>query len=400
MTQKLLLQNYPVKEKRVLLRVDFNVPLNSKGEIEDDTRIKAAIPTIEHLLKNHCKIILMSHMGSPKGQIDQKFSLNIVADKLSTLLKQPVYFSKDCIGEETINQCLNLKDGQIILLENLRFHAAEEKPELDPTFAASLAKLGQCYVDDAFACAHRDHSSITKICSYFKSNAAAGLLMQKEVSALSKILLNPKKPFLAVLGGFKVSSKIGVIRSLLNKVDALFIGGGMATVFLKAAGVNVGASPVDPTCLQEAIEIIALSKQKNITLHLPKDLVISKSVAEPIEIKCIAIKDGVPNDFYVVDVGKTTISNWIESLKTAGTVFWNGPIGIFEIEAFSQGTFDLARAISKLSCQTIAGGGDSVFAINQLHLSNKFSHVSTGGGASLEFIEFGTLPGLESLTNA
>ena len=342
----------------------------------------------------------MSHLGSPKGQVDLKLSLNVVAKRLSSLLKKEVDFASDCINEATTKLCLELKEGKIILLENLRFHAAEENPDLDLTFASSLAKLGECYVDDAFACAHRNHSSITKICSYFKQSALAGLLMQKEVNALSTLLLNPKKPFFAILGGFKVSSKIGVIRSLLNKVDGLFIGGGMATVFLKASGFNVGSSLVDLPCLKEALEVMALCKQRNIPLYLPTDLLISKSVSNPIDVKSVDVKSNVPEGFYIVDAGKDTVYKWNEKLKMAATVFWNGPIGIFEIEAFSNGTFDLAKAIASLSCLTVAGGGDSVSAINKIHISNKFSHISTGGGAALEFIEFGTLPGLESLTNA
>lgn len=389
---KLRLQDLSLQGKRVLMRVDFNVPLG------DDTRIREALPSIEYILKAGGSLILMSHLGRPEGKRVEKFSLEPCAEILNKHLGRPVRFVKDCIGDEVENAAKALKPGEILLLENLRFYPAEEDPTADPKFAQKLAKLGDLYVNDAFGTAHRAHSSTFTVAKLFPGKAAMGLLMEKELTFLQPLLQNPQRPFYAIVGGAKISSKIGVLKSLVEKVDALFIGGGMAFTFFKAQRIAIGNSICEESHLVTARELMATCAEKKIPLFLPKDLLIADSVAENAKTRVIAIQEGIPAGWQGVDMGPLTLSEWTAQLKKAQTIFWNGPVGIFEIPAFAKGTEGLAQTLAKLSSVRVVGGGDSVAAINRLHLSKNFTHLSTGGGASLEFLEHGRLPGIDALS--
>lgn len=399
MMAKLQVKDLKLQEKKVLVRVDFNVPQDDKLNIVDDTRIKAALPTIEYLLSQNATIILMSHLGKPKGSFNQKFSLKPIAERLEFLLKRKVHFLSDCVGKEIHDYINNIKAPSIVLLENLRFHAAEEDPKKDPDFAKQLAELADFYVNDAFGTAHREHSSTVTVARYFPGKAAYGFLMEKEINFLGDALNNPKKPFYALIGGSKVSSKLGVLMALLNKVDSLFIGGGMSYTFLKALGYKVGGSLVEDELLDKALEIINETKKRNINLYLPLDLLIADHFNEDANYKIISIESGIPDNYQGMGIGPKTVEFWSKQLIKAKTVFWNGPVGVYEFEHSAQSTEDIAKVLSHLDSITIVGGGDSVAAINKLGLESKFSHISTGGGASLEFIEFGTLPGIEALSN-
>lgn len=371
------------------MRVDFNVPME-KGKITDDSRIKAAIPSIEYVLHHGASLILMSHLGRPKGP-DPALSLAPCAKRLSELLKQPVPIAPDCVGPEVEKMAASLKPGQVLLLENLRFHAGEEAPEKDPQFVSNLAKLGDCYVNDAFGTAHRAHASTAAIAKFFSHQSAMGFLMQKEIEALSPLLHKPARPFYAIIGGSKISTKIGVIQKLLNLVDTLFIGGGMTFTFLKAQGIPIGNSiSEDPATVQN----LPLTK-----IHLPTDLVIANAFSNDAETKIIPAKQGIPPGWQGMDIGPQTVTLWSKQLAQASTVFWNGPVGVFEMSHFAQGTKDLAEALAHAKAKTIIGGGDSVAAIEQMGLSGRFAHLSTGGGASLEFLEFGHLPGIDALSD-
>ncbi len=391
---KLSLHDIVIKDKKVLMRVDFNVPLNEDGTISDDTRIKATIPSIEYILNQGGSLILISHLGRPKKGGEPHLSLKICAEKLSKLLKKPVVFISDVLGENVKNALSEMTNGDIILLENLRFYKAEEHPETDPSFAKQIASYGDIYVNDAFGCSHRKHSSIFKIPTYFEGKAASGFLLDKETAFLNTIVQQPKRPFYAILGGSKISTKIGVIKNLIEKIDALFLGGGMAFTFLKAQGIKIGDSVYEEAFLEEAKEIIKKSQEKAVKLWLPIDFVISCKE----EVKTVNSKDGIPDGWAGMDIGEKTIKEWEEGLKTASTVFWNGPVGVFEKETFSKGTNELAKTLSNLSATTIIGGGDSLAAIQKLHLHEKFTHISTGGGATLEYLEFGHLPGIDALS--
>ena len=366
-----------VTGKKVLLRVDFNVPQDKTGAITDDSRIRAALPTIQYLLDKGATVILMSHLGRPKGK-DSKYTLKPCAERLEQLLKRKVTFVPDCLGP--------VPEGSLILLENVRFYPAEEDPKSDPEFAKKLSQLGDFYVNDAFGTAHRAHSSTCTIAQYFPGKKAMGFLMDREVKFLKNAFTNPKRPFMAIVGGAKVSTKIGVLKALLNKVDALFIGGAMAFTFLKAQGIPIGNSLYEEQFVEEAKRL--LSKK----LYLPVDLVVTDS-------KTVKITStGVPEGFTGVDIGPKTCAQWQQQFSKAQTLFWNGPVGIFETPEFAKGTQFIAKAISEMKdATTIVGGGDSVAALEQLKLQDKITHVSTGGGASLELIEFGTLPGIEAL---
>jgi phosphoglycerate kinase len=396
---KLTVQDLPLRGKKVLIRVDFNVPLNKDGSIADDTRIRESIPTIEYVLKHGSGVILMSHMGRPKSKADVQFSLGICAKKLSQLISAPVLFATDCIGKETEKMAADLKGGEVLLLENLRYYPAEENPSLDPNFAKDLAKLGDFYVSDAFGTAHRFHSSTAKIAEYFPGKAALGFLMQKELAHLAPLLENPAHPFFVLIGGAKISSKIGVLKALLNKVDALYIGGGMAFTLLKAQGIEIGNSLFEETALLEAQNLLATCEQKKIALHLPSDLIIADAFRNDATFKTVTVKEGVPAGWMGMDIGPATVQTWSADFQKAATLFWNGPMGVFEFPHFARGTESLAKALSELSAITVVGGGDSVAAINQLKLADKFTHVSTGGGASLEFLELGHLPGVDVLSD-
>lgn len=391
------IKDLPVSEKKVLVRVDFNVPLDKDGKITDDTRIKAALPTIEYLIKQGARVILMSHLGRPKGKVDSAFSLSPCAERLSKLLKQEVKLAPDCIGPKVEKMAEELQDGEVLLLENLRFHKAEEKPQSDPTFAEDLAKLADFYINDAFGTAHREHSSTATIAHYFPGKKAIGMLLQKEIDFLGTHFANPKRPFYAVIGGAKISSKLGVLSSLLEKADALFIGGGMAYTFMKAKGISIGNSLCEDELLEEAKNLLKRAEEKKVPLFLPKDVVIANAFDNEADTKIVEAEKGIPDGWEGMDIGPLTREGWSNTLQNAQMVFWNGPMGVFEMSNFAKGTRAIAETLSTLDAITIIGGGDSVSAINQLDLADTFSHISTGGGASLEYIEYGHLPGIDAI---
>lgn len=381
------------------MRVDFNVPLNDDLTISDDSRIRAALPSIQYALDQGAAVVLMSHLGRPKGKIDPKFSLAPCAQRLSQLLGRPVAMAPDCIGPEVERLTKALKPGSVLLLENLRFHDAEEHPEKDPDFAQKLAKLGDCYVNDAFGAAHRAHASITEITTFFPKKAAMGFLMETELSYLGEKLSHPKRPFFAVLGGAKVSTKIGLVKSLIPRIDGLFLGGAMAFTFLKALGVPIGTSLCEDDRLSEASEILTLCQTRGVRVWLPTDVVVVRQLPHKDDVpRTVSLKAGISEGDQGVDIGPDTIVRFTQGLQEAATIFWNGPMGIFEIPAFAKGTYAIAEAIAKVKGTTIVGGGDSVSAMHQLGLADKMSHLSTGGGASLEFLEGGTLVGVEALS--
>lgn len=396
---KLGVQHLAVNNKKVLVRVDFNVPQDKQLRITDDSRISAALPTIQYLLKNGAAVILMSHLGRPQGKRSPEFSLSPCAKRLSELLKQPVIMAPDCVGPEVSKLVSQLGPGQVMLLENLRFHSAEEKPETDPNFVKELAKLGDLYVNDAFGTAHRAHASTALIAQFFPGKAAAGFLLQKEVNFLGDALLNPKKPFHAIIGGAKISSKLGVIRALLQKVDALYIGGGMAYTFMKAKGIDIGNSIHEDALLETAKSILSDCRSKSLKLFLPIDLCVAEDCSADAPSKIIQAQAGIPAGFEGCDIGPQTIKQWSEQLQSAKTIFWNGPVGVAEIPAFAKGTQGIAKLLAGLSATTIVGGGDSVAALQATGLADKIDHVSTGGGAALEYIEFGHLPGIDALSD-
>ncbi|NGX26373.1 MAG: Phosphoglycerate kinase [Chlamydiae bacterium] len=391
------LKNLPIEGKKVLVRVDFNVPFDSEGNISDDTRIRAALPTIQYILGKGASVILMSHLGRPKGKIDPKLSLAPCAKRLSELLDQKVQMAPDCIGEKVEKMAAALKNGEALLLENLRFYIAEEKPDTDPSFAENLAKLADFYVNDAFGTAHRAHSSTAAIVGYFSEKAAPGLLLQKEIDFLGTHFSNPKHPFYAIIGGAKVSSKLGVLQSLLEKVDGLFIGGGMAYTFFKAAGLEIGDSLCEDELLPKAKEFLEIAKKKKVPIFLPKDLVIANVFSNDAEKRIILSEAGIPKGWQGLDIGPITRTEWANTLKNAQMIFWNGPLGVFEFPNFAEGTHSMANTLAASDAVTIVGGGDSAFAINQLDLAEKFTHISTGGGACLEYIQYGHLPGIDAI---
>ena len=395
---RLSVQDLKLKGKKALIRVDFNVPLNNRGEVADDTRIIASLPTIKYVLEQGGAVILMSHLGRPKGKSSPELSLAPVAAKLGNLLGKAVTTASDCVGAKVEKLAKELKAGQILLLENLRFHAAEEHPEEDPEFAGKLASLGDVYINDAFGTAHRAHSSTVKVAEFFPQASACGLLLEKEMRFLGDTLKYPKRPFYTLIGGAKVSSKIGVLKALLPKVDGLIIGGAMAFTFLKAQGIEIGDSLFEPDYLEEARKVTDRYVSAKKIFLLPQDLVVAKEIQEGAASHVVTIKEGVPKGYKGVDIGPKTIERYKEELTFAKTVLWNGPMGVFEVKAFSKGTYEMARSLAELEATTIVGGGDSVFAIQNAHLAHEFSHISTGGGASLEYLEHGTLPGIEALT--
>ncbi len=396
---KLSLRDLKIGNERVLMRVDFNVPLNSDGTIADDTRIKEALPSIQFVLQQGGALVLMSHLGRPEGGKNAQYSLEPCCKRLQELLGKPIIFAKDCVGKEVEAQASSLKKGEILFLENLRFHPEEEDPSLNPGFAQDLAKLGTVFVNDAFGTAHRKHASTYAVAEYFKGKSALGFLMEKEVTFLSNLLTQAKKPFFALIGGAKISSKLGALKSLLNKVDALFIGGGMAYTFLKAQGIAIGASIHEDAHLSTAQELLKDAARKKIKILLPKDIVAADSYAKDATSKVFTIEEGIPEGWQGMDIGPQTIREWALQLKKAQTIFWNGPFGVFEFPSFSKGTKAIAETLSHLKATTIVGGGDTVAAINQLKLAPHFTHISTGGGASLEFLELGSLPGIDILSS-
>jgi len=381
-----------LKGKRVFIRVDFNVPLNEKNKITDDTRILLSLPTIRFVSEAGGKVILASHLGRPKGKRDPKFSLAPVAKRLSQLLGKKVAFATDCIGEEVQKQTEGLKEGDVILLENLRFHPEEEKNE--EAFSKALAALCDVYVNDAFGTAHRAHAS-TEGMTRFVKTVAVGFLMMKEVESLEKALVNPEKPYVAILGGAKVSDKIGVIQNLLDKVTTLLIGGGMAYTFLKAQGFQVGKSLVEEDQIGLSLSLLEEARGK-ITFFLPSDHVAAERM--DIQAKRKVVKnDKIPPGWVCLDIGPETVKTFSKEIQSAKTIVWNGPMGVFELEPFSHGTFAIAKAIANSHTFSIVGGGDSVAAVKQAGVADRISHISTGGGASLEFLEGKKLPGIEAL---
>ncbi len=397
MITKLSLKNLPVKDKKVLMRVDFNVPLDASGQITDDTRIVASLPSIQYVLKQGGAVILMSHLGRPKGNTPA-LSLKPCAERLSKLLGKPVQMTSDCIGPQVAEMAKALKHGEVMLLENLRFYPGEEKPESDPSFAQQLAKLGDCYVNDAFGTAHRAHASTATIAQYFPGKSAAGFLMEKEIQFLGELIAHPKRPFAAIIGGAKISSKLGVIKALIQKVDHLLIAGGMSYTFFKAQGISIGDSICEDAFLETAQQILQECREKKLPLHLPLDVVVADAIRPDAQTRIIPISQGIPRGFQGVDIGPKTIELFSSQLQPMQTVFWNGPVGVFEIPAFAKGTHAIAQTLSKLNAVTVVGGGDSIAAIQALSLADKMTHLSTGGGASLEYIELGTLPGIEALS--
>jgi len=385
---KKTVRDIDVRGKRVLVRVDFNVPLKD-GQVTDDTRIRASLPTIQYLIDHEARVILCSHLGRPKGGPQPEFRMDPVARRLSELLKQPVAKTDDCVGPGVEAAVAALKPGDVLLLENTRFHKEEEKN--DPEFARQLAALADVYVNDAFGSAHRAHASTEGVAHYLP--AVAGFLMEKELDFLGRALENPDHPFIAILGGAKISDKIGVIRNLLTKVDRLLIGGGMANTFLKAQGYAVGDSLVEDGSLDVARELLQSSGGK---IALPVDAVIGDRFDAAAEARTVSV-DAVPAGWRILDIGPDTVARFTRALQGVKLVVWNGPMGVFEFPRFATGTFAIARALANSGATTIIGGGDSAAAVEQAGLADKMTHISTGGGASLEFLEGITLPGVAAL---
>ncbi len=388
---KMTITDLDVAGKRVLVRCDFNVPLDKSLNITEDLRIRAALPTIQYLLDNGAAVILCSHLGRPKGGPDDKLRLTPVAKRLSELLGRPVQKLDDCVGPDVEAAVKVMRPGDVILLENLRFH--DEETENDPIFAKQLACLADLFVSDAFGTVHRAHASTAGVCSYLPS--AAGFLLQKEIEFLGGALENPRRPFVAVLGGAKVSDKIGVIENLLDKADTLLIGGGMANTFLKAQGYEMGDSLVEDGSLDLARELLA---RGGVRLVLPVDLVVADAFSADANRRTVGV-DGVEPGWRALDVGPKTVARFASYIADAGTVVWNGPMGVFEMAPFAAGTFGVAKAAAESHAITIVGGGDSAAAVEQSGLADKITHISTGGGASLEFLEGKELPGIAALTD-
>jgi len=388
---KKVITDLDVTGKRVLMRADFNVPLDEKRNITDDSRITAALPTIKYVLENGGKLVLMSHLGRPKGEVKTEFSLVPVADRLSTLLKMNVEKMDDCVGEYVEEAVERMKKGDVILLENLRFHK-EEKAN-DPGFAKQLASLGEVFVEDAFGTCHRAHASTVGVTEYLPS--AAGFLVEKEIEYFEKVTKNPERPFALILGGAKVKDKIPVIENMLDKIDFLLIGGAMAYTFLKSRLKGVGDSRVEEDMIGTVEKIFELASMKKVGIFLPKDHVVAKEMKENAKHK--VVQGHIPDGWIGLDIGPETVKSYKAVLKESKTIVWNGPMGLFEMKPFAAGTRDLAKYIAKLNATTVIGGGDTAAAVYQMGLARKMSHISTGGGASLEYLEGKELPGIAAL---
>lgn len=392
---KKTVKDVDVRSRRVLVRVDYNVPLDANGNVSDDKRITASLPTINYLLEQGARIILCSHLGRPKGEVKKEFSLAPVAKRLKELLPNVnIYFASDCIGEEAQQKAAALKDGEILLLENLRFHKEEEKN--DPEFAKELASLAEIYVSDAFGTVHRAHASTAGVAAYLP--AVAGFLIGKELSIMGGALENPERPFVAILGGAKVADKIGVITNLLNKCDTLLIGGGMAYTFFKTMGYEIGDSLLDAESIDLAKQLMETAKEKGVKLLLPVDTVVAKAFAADAEHMTVAA-NAIPAGWQGLDIGEKTRELFAAEIKNAKTVIWNGPMGVFEFPEFAKGTEAVAKACAECGGTTIIGGGDSASAVKKLGYADKMTHISTGGGASLEFLEGKVLPGVAALND-
>ena len=389
---KKTVKDIDLKNKKVLVRCDFNVPMDEEKNITDNTRIVAALPTIKYLIDQNCRIILCSHLGRPKGEVNNKYSLEPVAKELSKLLGQEVLMAKDVIGEDAKKLSENLQPKQVMLLENVRFH--REETDNDENFAKELASMAEVYVNDAFGTAHRAHASTAGVAKFLP--AVSGFLIEKEINFLGDTLQNPQRPFVAILGGAKVSDKIGVIDSLLEKVDTLIIGGGMAYTFFKAQGYEVGNSICEIDKLDLAREAMQKAKDKGVKLVLPVDTKVGKEFKPDTESKVVKCTE-IPADWEGFDIGTETIKLFAEEIKNAKTVIWNGPLGLFEFEQFAVGTNAIAQLLAQIDATTIIGGGDSAAAVEKAGIADKMTHISTGGGASLEFLEGKKLPGIECL---
>ncbi len=395
MWNKMTIRDLDFQGRRVFCRVDFNVPIDGDGRISDDSRIVAALPTLQYILDQGGRLILASHLGRPKGQPKPEFSLAPVAFQLERLLGRPVFMAADCVGPAVLKQAESLKDGQLMLLENVRFHAGETTN--DPEFARQLAGLAELYVNDAFGTAHRAHASTVGVARLL-SPAAAGLLIEKEIRYLGQAVSEPVRPLVAVIGGAKVSDKLPAIENLLNKVDSLLIGGGMAYTFLRAKGFSLGKSLVEEDRIELAGELLQQAEQKGVRLLLPRDHAAAEDFSADAECRIVGNSD-FPDNCMALDIGPDTAAEYAEILSRAGTVLWNGPMGVFEFPRFAKGTFAVARALADSDAVTIIGGGDSVAAINQSGLAARMTHISTGGGASLEFLEGKELPGIAVLSD-
>jgi len=390
---KMTVRDIEVAGKKVLVRVDFNVPLDQvAGVITDDNRIQAVLPTIKYLTDRGAKVILLSHLGRPKGKVEEKLRLAIVGQRLSQLLTQPVAVTRDCIGTEVEKTVNGLKDGEILLLENVRFHPEEERN--DTSFAQALARLADIYVNDAFGAMHRAHASIVGITDYLPS--VAGLLAEKELQVLGKLLTNPAHPFAALLGGAKISDKVGMLENIMGRVDLLLIGGGMAATFLKAEAYEIGQSLVEKDKLDTAVSLMKKAARNGVRLLLPTDVVVANELSTKARSKTVSIEN-IPANLQIVDIGEQTVNQFSQALSRCKTVFWNGPMGVYEIPQFAKGTKATAKLLAGLDATTILGGGSTAEVVGEMGLADKMTFVSTGGGASLRFLDGETLPGVTAL---
>ncbi|WIW70317.1 phosphoglycerate kinase [Anaerosinus gibii] len=394
MLNKKSIVDIDVNGKKVFVRVDYNVPMDAEQNITNDTRIRATLPTVNYLLDNNAAVILACHVGRPKGKPVPEFSVAPIVKRLSELLGKEVKMAPDCVGEEASKMAADLKPGEVLLLQNLRYHSEEEKN--DPEFAKQLASLADIAVNDAFGVSHRAHASVEGITKYIPT--VAGFLMEKEIKFVGQAVANPQRPFVAIIGGAKVSDKIGVISNLLEKVDTLIIGGGMAHTFDAAKGYKIGASLCEPDKIDLAKELIKKAEEKNVNLVLPVDIIAADKFAPDANTQIVDVKE-IPEGWLGLDSGPKTSEKYVDALKGAKTVVWNGPMGVFEMDAFAQGTKDVAQAVADSGATSIVGGGDSISALKKTGLSDKITHISTGGGATLEFLEGKVLPGIAALAD-
>lgn len=392
--KKLTIEDLDIKGKRVFIRADFNVPLDENLKITDDRRIRSTLPTINYAIDEGAKVILASHLGRPKGKVSPRTSLAPVAKRLQRLLDKDVIFAEDCIGHQAENIVSKMKSGDVLLLENLRFHPGEEKNEEE--FAKALARLADVFVNDAFGAAHRAHASMVGITKYLP--AAAGFLLKKEIEYLKGVVMSPIRPFVAILGGAKVSGKIGVLENLVDKVDKVIIGGGMAFTFIKAMGYEIGNSLVEPEMLDLANRIREKLVSNNVKFYLPVDCVIAQSMEPGVETKLVTTQE-IPKGWLALDIGPASVRLFSEAIQDAKTIIWNGPMGVFELDAFSRGTYAIAHSVADAYALTIVGGGDTDLAVHKAGVSDSISFISTGGGASLQLLEGKELPGIAALTD-